>query len=352
MSDEITPHAHPIANTGEPEWFPPPEDDQVAIDRPKPSTVRTIFRGPDGLRAGWVLLLWFLFIGLIGAVVTKTLHALLNGRIPPHTTPEWLLMTNSAMLFLITGTAGYIVSRIEGRTWSEYGFGPLRGRFREFVVGLFWGFAMLSLLVGALWKSGFLVFHGFVLHGAGSIVLWALLFAVSFLFTGFFEEFAFRGFPQFTLTRGIAGILRAVGMEDHAKAVAFWITAILMAILFGAVHASNDGEAKMGVYAAGVIGFVFAFSVWRTGSLWWAIGFHTAWDWAESYFYGTADSGMSLPHRLMTAVPQGNVFYSGGTVGPEGSVFVWGAVVLTALVIALTLKPQPGSPAADVATGM
>ncbi len=347
MPDEITPHAQPIATSGEPEWFPPPQDDDLVAVRPKPSTVQWIFRGRDGLRAGWSLLLWVLFLAVLGNIVNRTLHAVLHGRIAPHTTPEWLTLASSALAFFTAGVAALMVSRIEGRPWSQYGIGTLRGRLGEFAIGLFCGFALLSLLVGVLWKGGWLVFAGLNLHGPGNMLLWAALMGLSFLFTGFFEEFAFRGFTQFTLTRGIAGILRSVGMEDHAKAIAFWITAILLAVAFGAVHGNNPGEAKLGLYAAGLIGFLFAFSLWRTGSLWWAIGFHAAWDWAESYFYGTADSGGVSPHRLMNTAPQGNVFYSGGTVGPEGSIFVLGAIVLTAVVIAVTLRPRPGSPAAE-----
>jgi membrane protease YdiL (CAAX protease family) len=344
MPDEITPHAKPIPITGAPEWFPPAEEERRVERRAEPTTLHWIFRGKDGLRAGWSLLLWGLLVALIGSVVTKGMHAALSGRIPPHTTPEWLLLCNSAVLFFVTGFAALIVSRIEGRPWRRYGIGGLGGRLFEFAVGLLSGFGVLSLLVYVLWKFGYLTFGGIQLHGARTILLWAFLFGLSFLFTGFFEEFTFRGFPQFTLTRGIAGMLRSAGMERYARPIAFWITAILLAIAFGAVHGGNPGEGRMGLYSAGTIGFLFAFSLWRTGSLWWAIGFHAAWDWAESYFYGTADSGMTLPHRLMTAVPQGDPYYSGGSIGPEGSVFVWGAIVLTGLLIALTIGPRPDWP--------
>jgi membrane protease YdiL (CAAX protease family) len=348
MSDEITPQAKPIVTTGEPEWFPPPQDDDNEVHRTKPSTLNSIFYGRDGLRAGWALLLWVLFVAALGSGLNRLLHAVLNGRVAPHTTPEWLLMSNSALGFVVVGIAAWLVSKIERRPWSQYGIGTLRGRLGDFAGGLFWGFAMLSVLIAVLWKGGFLVFAGLHLHGAGTVLLWALLFALSFLLTGFFEEFAFRGFPQFTLTRGLAGILRAMGMEDHAKAIAFWITAILLGIVFGAVHAGNPGEARTGLYAAGLIGLVFAFSLWRTGSLWWAIGFHAAWDWGESFFYGTADSGGVAPHRLMNSLPQGNPVYSGGTVGPEGSVFVFAVIALLVLVVALTLRPRAGSPAAEM----
>ena len=349
MSDEITPQAKPIDTTGEPEWFPPEQDDTVLAPRQRPGPIRRIFFGDEGLRAGWALLLWFAFVSMLGRGINAILHIVLTGKAgPTHTAPpEWFIMCTSAIGFVVVALAALIVSRIERRPFPQYGLGSLRGRAKDFGGGLFWGFAMLSLLVAILWQSGLLVFSGFNLHGVGSIVLWAILFALSFLFTGFFEEFAFRGFPQFTLTRGIAGILRSIGMEDHAKAIAFWITAVLLAIAFGAVHAGNPGEARTGLYAAGLIGFVFAYSLWRTGSLWWAIGFHAAWDWAESYFYGTADSGGVAPHRLLISAPRGNPTYSGGTVGPEGSVFVFAIIALLVLVIALTLKPRAGSPSVN-----
>ncbi len=353
MSDEITPQATPIATTGEPEWFPPPQDDDtlqhdVGQQRPEESPLHKVFYGRDGLRAGWSLLLFILFTVLLVQLMGKVLHAVAP-RPKGAPAPEWLMMSQSAILFVITGLAGYIVSLIEHRPWSAYGINSLRGRLGQVAQGKLLGFGLLSLLVGILWSTGKLTFAGMNLHGAGSIVLWALLFGLSFLGVALFEEFAFRGYLQFTLTRGIAGVLRNVGMEEHAKAIGFWIAAVLLVLAFGGVHALNTGEATIGLFSAGLIGFAFAFSLWRTGSLWWAIGFHMAWDWAESYFYGTADSGELLPHRLMTSIPQGNPVFSGGAVGPEGSVWVFAVIALAFLLIALTLKPRPGSPAAEFA---
>lgn len=348
MSDEITPQAKPIATTGEPEWFPPVQDDSVTVHQPEPTSgLRRVFFGKDGLRAGWALLLWFAFVAMLGRGLNALLHLLLNGRVAPHTMPEWLTLLSSTLLFFVVGAAALLVSRIERRPWSAYGIGSLRGRKRELGAGLLWGFVMLSVLVGVLHAGGYLAFGGFNLHGV-NILLWAVIFALSFVMTGFFEEFAFRGFPQFTLTRGIAGMLRSAGLEERAAAVAFWITAILLALAFGGVHSGNVGEGRTGLISAGLIGFLFAFSLWRTGSLWWAIGFHAAWDWGESYFYGTSDSGMVSPHRLLLTQPQGNPFYSGGTIGPEGSVFIFAVIALVAAIIAFTLKPRAGSPSAEL----
>lgn len=351
MSDEITPQAKPIATTGEPEWFPPPQDDGT-VTKVEVSPLRRVFYGPDGLRAGWSLLLWIVTVMLLG----RALSAALNHAFPPavrksHPTPEWFTLSTSAVGFLVVGIAGFVVSLVEKRPFGSYGIGRLRGRAGDFGWGLLSGFGMLSVLIGVLWKGGLIAFRGVLLPDAKQMVLWGFLLAVSFLFTGLFEEFTFRGFPQFTLTRGVAGMLRAAGMEQHAKAIAFWITAALLAVLFGYVHKGNPGEGSSGLIAAGLIGLLFAFSLWRTGSLWWAIGWHAAWDWGESFFYGTADSGGVSKHRLLDSAPQGNPFYSGGSIGPEGSVWVFAIIALLALLIAATLKARPGSPAAEFEAG-
>lgn len=86
-----------------------------------------------------------------------------------------------------------------------------------------------------------------------------------------------------------------------------------------------------------------AFSLWRTESLWWAIGCHAAWDWAESFLFGTADSGLLTNHHLLASHPVGKPLLSGGLTGPEGSVWYGVELIVTMLVIAFFLKPEPGS---------
>lgn len=103
-------------------------------------------------------------------------------------------------------------------------------------------------------------------------------------------------------------------------------------------HSGNAGETHIGEISAGLYGLVICISIWYTRSLWWAIGFHAAWDWAESYFYGTSDSGMISQGRLLATAPRGNIYLSGGPTGPEGSVFVFVALAAVALVMVLTLR--------------
>jgi hypothetical protein len=56
--------------------------------------------------------------------------------------------------------------------------------------------------------------------------------------------------------------------------------------------------------------------------VWWAVGFHAGWDWGQSYFYGTADSGLVVKGHLLASHPSGSPLWSRGTVGPEGSILI------------------------------
>ena len=98
-----------------------------------------------------------------------------------------------------------------------------------------------------------------------------------------------------------------------------------------------------------MIGFVFCVSVRLTGSLWWAVGCHAAWDWAETFFYGTADSGMVASGHYLTTSPAGNAFWSGGADGPEGSVLVLGvALLLLAMLLVIYGRKKAVALAASV----
>lgn len=121
----------------------------------------------------------------------------------------------------------------------------------------------------------------------------------------------------------------------------FWQASWVTSTFFGAGHTGNSGEAWIGIFAAAAIGFVFCVSVKLTGSAWWAIGCHAAWDWGETYFYGTADSGFVAPGHFLTTSPAGNPLWSGGTVGPEGSILVVGVILLLLALLIVVYGRRP-----------
>jgi uncharacterized protein len=263
------------------------------------------FFGPNGLRAGCRLLiflaiLFVLFAGL-GAVGHLMMQKKAQGQVPRFDSVS--VLASEATVFLLLLLASWIMARIEGRKIADYGLPWKKAFDRRFWQGALIGFAAITVLLLSLSGAGVFHFGTLALHGV-EIWKYAIIWALAFLAVGFFEEFTFRGYALFTLTSGIG----------------FWPSAIILSALFGAVHYGNPGETWLGAFSAGAVGLLFCLILRRTGDLWMAIGFHAAWDWGETFFFGVPDSGAVAPGHLFNstfaALP---VWLTGGTVGPEGS---------------------------------
>ncbi|MHB1959682.1 MAG: CPBP family intramembrane glutamic endopeptidase [Acidobacteriaceae bacterium] len=310
-----------------------PPDSSESISEPiapqivaAPPSRPSVLYGPNGLRAGWSIMIYvavvaalLFLVGLEMRWLVPHLPADLRGARGGAFHPTVAILSEaSVLLAVLLATAG--MARLEHRRAADYGLAGF-DRARQFFIGLVCGFAFLSLLVGILVAT-----HHLTLTQSHMTLGWTLRYAaawgLAFLLVGMTEEFMLRGYLLFTLARGIR----------------FWPAALVLAILFGALHKGNPGESPFGLVAAAMIALVFSLSLWRLGHLWWAIGFHTSWDWAESFFYGTPDSGAVSAGRLMQAHPQGALLLSGGATGPEGSAWVALVVLLAALLV---WKTQP-----------
>jgi uncharacterized protein len=312
-----------------------------------------VFLGRDGLRAGWSLLVYFsLLITLLFA------SGMLIRRFEPQPgapspgavshlelIPPKLMLLSEGLELLAVAVATWIMARIEQRAVAAFGLARERW-LGNFFAGLAWGVAFLSLLVFLLRESGLLVFDARLLFGRSALRYGAVWF-VGFLLVGLFEEYVTRGYLQFTLTRGLGGIYGWFFGTQHANALGFWTAALLLSVFFGLGHSSNQGESPIGLVSAGLIGLVLCLSLWRTGSLWWAVGFHAAWDWAQSFLYGVADSGNMVQGHLFATHPMGRPILSGGLTGPEGSLFILPIVALVSAVIVLTLRNTRSSSSSD-----
>jgi membrane protease YdiL (CAAX protease family) len=330
------------------EPLPPHGEPPIFTEPPRHSAWHHILIGPSGLRPGWGLLLYILLIiGLsagIEAVVHKFHHPVKpaaqgtnSGDVVPQS-PTTVLMVEG-LSFSMVAFATWIMSRVERRRLGSYGFGGNR-KFPSFFAGLFWGAIFLSVLVGALWKAGLLVFDTRLLNG---IAAWryAAVWALGFLLVGLFEEYLLRGYLQFTLSRGLASLYNMLFETTHSEALGFWTSALILSFVFGLGHGNNPGESPIGLLSAGLIGLIFCLTLWRTGSLWWALGFHTSWDWAQSFLFGVADSGTMVEGHLLATHPVGRVIWSGGATGPEGSALILPVMVVIALVVLWTLPGRP-----------
>lgn len=239
-----------------------------------------------------------------------------------------ILSRESLLLAVVTG-ATLCLGALEKRGLGDYGLPP-RGVLR----GLGWGtalaFCSLSLLVVLLSGAGVLRLGGTSLSPA-QVVANGGAWAATFLVVALFEELLLRGYAQATLARSLG----------------FWPAALVLSLLFAAMHARNGGETRLGLLAVACFGLFFCWTLWRTGSLWFAVGFHACWDWAESFFYGVPDSGALMDGHFLSASFSGPAWLSGGTAGPEGSVLVLAVLAAAALTLRRPVAGElPGRQAA------
>ncbi len=273
---------------------------------PFEARVQKIFIGPDGLRPVWR----FTFYLLAFRVLRFCLRAFIYYAWP-DTGLLWLQAAVELGLAIVAVVPALALSRIEHRPFARYGL-PLGHAFGKlFWMGALWGFGSMTILLLALHGANALDFGGLALHGI-RVVKFAVFWGAFFLMVGFYEEFLTRGYTQYTLT----------------QVVGFWPAAVLLSAGFGVLHLENPGESWVGILGAVLIGFFFCLTLRRTGNLWFAIGFHTSWDWAESYFYSVPDSGGMAPGHLLHSSFHGPNWLTGGSVGPEGSVFLFALLVL------------------------
>ena len=287
-----------------------------------------IFLNEAGLRAGWRLLIYAAFvaaIGFAGGMVLRHFARPTRGVFSAR-----YMFAGEIFSLVVIFAAALIMSRIEGRSPGAYGL-PAGSAFGKlFWQGFLVGLVEVSALVGLIAAFGGYSFGALAVHG-GELWRWALLWAIFFVFVGLFEEFLFRGYTQFTLAGGIG----------------FWPAAIVLSASFGAVHLGNPGEGWVGAAAVVMIGLIFALTLRRTGSLWFAVGLHASFDFGETFLYSVPNSGNVFDGHLSNASLHGAKWLTGGSVGPEGSVFSFLTMAILALLVhrlypAKSPNPTPG----------
>jgi uncharacterized protein len=304
-----------------------PESIPPSVPAPAPSTpprsvFRSIFVGPSGIRAGWRFLI---FVALFQAMTFAQQFLLAQipavaraGQEAQHGTITPLFgivneLAQTALAFL----AAVIMTHVEKRPFSAYGI-PRQGAFGQiFWLGVVWGLALVSLEMLSMSAFGGFAFGGLALDAAG-ILKYGIAWALVFLLVGISEEFLFRGYALFTLSTGMG----------------FWPAAILLSALFGGVHLTNSGEDWVGALSVVVFALFACLALRRTGNLWFAIGFHAAGDFAESFIYSVPDSGLMTRGHLLNSSLHGPHWLTGGAVGPEGTVFDFVFILLSAIVFA------------------
>ncbi|MGA3037110.1 MAG: type II CAAX endopeptidase family protein [Vulcanimicrobiaceae bacterium] len=179
-------------------------------------------------------------------------------------------------------------------------------------LGLLVGLAIFSITIGIIALAG-----GYRIAGSS----WSNALIVAFiamLAEAAVEEIVFRGFI-FRTCRDLWGT---------------WIAIAISGVIFGALHAFNPHATVVSSIAIAVeAGVLLAVAYVVTESLWFPIGIHAGWNFAESTIYGTNLSGNTVHHSFFSSTMAGPEVLTGGSFGPEASI----VAVAVCLVASLAL---------------
>lgn len=280
-----------------------------------------IMRGRDRFWMAVRAIAFFALFAVVAIVLSLVVREMAPGspwlralmaRMATHVMIAPVVIAQEVVLLLLAGLASLVLIATERRRGpgrlepgqlaarTNVAIGPRTGR--RLGIGLLSGAGCMALLMGVLIAVGAYRLS-FVGGSPGGIVAGVLPLLLGFALVGLTEEFMFRGYVQSALT----------------DAIGFWPAALVTSVLFGVAHGVGidtlAGSAEVSVFA------LFACATLRaTGSLWFVIGFHAAWDSTESALFGVGDSGWSFPGALAHSIASGPAWLTGGSAGPEGSV--------------------------------
>ena len=205
-----------------------------------------------------------------------------------------------------------------------------KGFLGQFAGGILCGFLTCAFTFGVLWLSGNVRVEGWspaLQSGGWSNAVNAMLgWALMMLCVGFMEEILFRGYALHNLHVWL-GARAAIGIQ---------------AAIFALIHLGNlaqmDRSTPGAVLATWLampniflIGIFFALCYLKTGSLWFPIAFHAAWNFFLGCVFSLPVSGLPI-FKLLEVKVLGGIPLSGGAFGPEASLLL--TPILLALIFA------------------
>ncbi len=246
---------------------------------------------------------------------------------------EMFLPTALQIVFILLWVAVF-----ERRVPAKIGFNEKA--FPRFARGFLVGCAFLVAVVGGLWAVGVYQVDNWAVWSRPDAMAFLTIggYALLFMVQGSSEETFMRGWLMGT-TASRHGIVWAV---------------VINAIVFGLMHLGNitpSPELFAGAGNVALFGVFISLYAARERSIWGVCGWHAAWNWLLGVGFGLEVSGLKLKVTPLVVdlkdAPGQPWWLSGGTWGPEASVFTT-IVLLVGIIVLIgkgALKPGNSYPA-------
>ena len=121
-----------------------------------------------------------------------------------------------------------------------------------------------------------------------------------------------------------------------------WVSIFVNGLFFAVLHIMNPGAGFLPILDIFICGVSFSLAKWYTGSIWFPMGIHTAWNFTQNFLFGLPNSGLesaaSVFHLDKVAGVQSNLLYD-QVFGVEGAIpAVIADAVLGAVCLILAAK--------------
>lgn len=279
--------------------------------------VRGLWRGP----AFYIVGTWVVF-PLLGAPIDW-----ISGRLhlqPGLSAPNILLGEIRNLVVALICTLPFAL--YERRRIDSYGLMLNRALGWPTFEGAAAGAAMAAAVALGMVAFGGVQIKGFASMPAGGLMSSALLWLVATVCVGLAEEFFYRSYF----------------LQSMWETIGFWPAAVIVALVFAADHYFyKAGENIWDVITLVSLSLVLAYSVLKTGALWFAVGFHFAFDYLQLFVIGTPNGARYPQGRLLDVRFEGPAWLTGGVLGTEASFLMYPAIVLLALYVWWRYRRNP-----------
>lgn len=193
-----------------------------------------------------------------------------------------------------------------------------------------WEGALTGVLMAGAVFAGMYALGGVQIHGlataGGALAFSALAWLGANVCVGVAEEFYFRSYFLQTLW----------------KSIGFWPASIVIALLFAADHYFyKTGENIWDVITLVSLSMLMCYTVLRTGTLWFAVGFHIAFDYMQLFVIGSPNGARIPVGRLLDAGFDGPAWLTGGVLGTEASFLMYPVIALLWLYVWWRFRANP-----------
>jgi membrane protease YdiL (CAAX protease family) len=190
--------------------------------------------------------------------------------------------------------------------------------------GFIVGVVMAALVAIGMIALGGMQIKGFALNGE-ALLYAGLAWLGANVLVGLGEEYYFRGYFLQSLWRSIG----------------FWPASLVIAALFAAAHYFlKPGENIWDVITLVTLSLWLCYTVLRTGNLWFAAGFHIAYDFMQFFVIGTPNGERFPQGRMLDVTFNGPAWLTGGVLGTEASFLMYPLIALAWLYVWLANRSR------------